>query len=100
MIRSIRTFLTELRKVIDIEEAYLFGSYARGDWVRESDVDLIIVSSDFRDMKFTERLDLVNEISWRLKITPPLEVIPLTPEELRRGSVVVDDARRYWIRVL
>ena len=85
--------------MISIEEAYLFGSYARGDWLKESDLDLIVLSTDFRNMKFTERLDLVNEIAWRLRITPPLEVIPLTPEELEKGNVIIRDARKYWIRI-
>ncbi len=85
--------------MISIKEAYLFGSYARGDWLKESDLDLIVVSTDFRNMKFTERLDLVNEIAWRLRITPPLEVIPLTPEELRRENVIISDAKKYWVKI-
>ncbi len=85
--------------MISIKEVYLFGSYARGDWLKESDLDLIVVSTDFRNMKFTERLDLVNEIAWRLRITPPLEVIPLTPEELRRENVIISDAKKYWVRI-
>ncbi len=85
--------------MISIKEVYLFGSYARGDWLKESDLDLIVVSTDFRNMKFTERLDLVNEIAWRLRITPPLEVIPLTPEELRRENVIISDAKKYWVKI-
>ncbi len=99
VIRSVKAFISELRKVVEVEEAYLFGSYARGDWLKLSDIDLIVVSKDFRDMRFTERLDLVNEIAWKLRISPPLEVIPLTPEELARGGVLIEDAKRYWIKV-
>ncbi len=100
MLETVRTFLRELGRVVRLEGAYLFGSYARGDWLRESDVDLVVVSPDFRGMGFAERLDLVNGLAWRLRLRPHLEVIPLTPEELERGNVVVRDAKRYWIRLL
>ncbi len=99
VIKSVKAFISELRKAVEVEEAYLFGSYARGDWLKWSDIDLIVVSRDFKDMKFTERLDLVNEIAWKLRISPPLEVIPLTPEELAKGGVLVKDAKKYWIKV-
>ncbi len=99
VIESVKLFLSELSKVIRVEKAYVFGSYARGDWIRESDVDLIVVSSDFEGMRMTKRFDLVNEIAYKLEISPPLEVIPLTPEELERGSVIVRDAKSYWIEI-
>ena len=54
--------MEELSKRVRVEEAYLFGSYARGTWIKTSDVDLVVVSPDFRGMPYLERLDLINEI--------------------------------------
>ena len=34
----------ELRKQFDIHRVVLFGSYARGDWDEESDVDLLVIT--------------------------------------------------------
>jgi len=31
---------------------------------------------------YLERLDLINEIQWKLNIRPFIEAVPLTPEEL------------------
>jgi len=87
---------------VKVEEAFLFGSYARGDWLKYSDVDLVIVSSSFRGLRYIDRLDLVYRLEWRPGITPWIEVIPLTPEELRsrmESSAVLRDASRYWVRV-
>lgn len=87
---------------IRVEEAYIFGSYARGDYLEESDVDLVIVSSSFEGMRFMDRLDLVYRIAWRLRLSPWIEAIPLTPGEARervKGSYVLRDASRYWVRV-
>ena len=85
-----------------MKEAYLFGSYAKGTWLKSSDVDLVVVSEDFRGMRFLERLDMINELQWKAQIRPFVEVIPLTPEEFEerlRESAVLRDASKYWIKI-
>lgn len=87
---------------VRVAEAYLFGSYARGDWIEESDIDLIVVSPDFQGMRWLDRLDLATKVWLRLGLEKWVEVFPYTPEEFkkaREGSVVVRDAERYWIKV-
>lgn len=47
--RTVRTFIDHLKKEASlsrkIEEIYLYGSYARGDYDEDSDVDLCLVAS-------------------------------------------------------
>ena len=43
---------------IDITKAYLFGSYVNGKNNKDSDVDLAIIISDFKD-KFTMQVKLL-----------------------------------------
>ncbi|MEM1930111.1 MAG: nucleotidyltransferase domain-containing protein [Thermofilaceae archaeon] len=91
-----------LSRRIRVREAYLFGSYAKGTWLKTSDVDLVIVSEDFRGMRFLDRLDLINELQWKAGIRPFVEAIPLTPEEFAerlRESAVLRDASKYWIKI-
>ncbi|MEB3851474.1 MAG: nucleotidyltransferase domain-containing protein [Desulfurococcales archaeon] len=90
------------RRGVRVEAAYLFGSRVRGDWLVSSDVDLVIVSPGFRGLRYLERLDLVERVQWEEGIAPHVEAVPLTPEELAerlRGSAVLRDASRYWVRV-
>ncbi|ADC66542.1 DNA polymerase beta domain protein region [Ferroglobus placidus DSM 10642] len=88
------------KRGIKISGIYLFGSYARGDYLKRSDIDLIVVSDDWEGVAFLKRLDIVNEIIWKEKLGN-VEVIPVTTEELKRKeSIVLRDARKYWIRVL
>lgn len=47
MIERVEAFLHHMGDELDIERAYVFGSRAREDYGDWSDVDLIIVSSDF-----------------------------------------------------
>ena len=48
----------------DLVSLVLFGSYARGDYTRESDIDLLVVLEDFEDRLEVHRLlDRVEELS-------------------------------------
>jgi len=85
------------QKGIEVEEVYLFGSYARGDFVRWSDVDLVIISEDFSGVEFLDRLSMIYRV-----ISFDASVVPVTREELNRKvkeSTVLKDASRYWIKV-
>ncbi|TCL74130.1 nucleotidyltransferase [Hydrogenispora ethanolica] len=44
---AIREYVSELSKEIPVQKAVLFGSYARGNYDRDSDVDLAIFSDYF-----------------------------------------------------
>lgn len=59
----------------------LFGSRARGDHLRTSDVDLIIISEGFAGMNFLKRMRHVLAL-WDGDI--PLEPLCYTPEEFAR----------------
>lgn len=101
VINAIRKLVGKLEeKGIHVEKVYLFGSYARGDWLTTSDVDLVIVSKDFEGIPFNKRLDIINEIIWEERIKPYIEALPYTPKELEkkvRGKTLLMDASRYWI---
>ncbi|MFQ6089639.1 MAG: nucleotidyltransferase domain-containing protein [Candidatus Methanofastidiosia archaeon] len=75
---EIELFVEKLKKEINIEEFILFGSRARGDNLENSDVDLIIVSKDFRGIPFFERMDKLI-LLWDSPLD--LEVLCYTPEE-------------------
>ncbi|WP_288007420.1 nucleotidyltransferase domain-containing protein, partial [Thermofilum sp.] len=42
--------------------AYLVGSRARGDYLRDSDIDIILVVKGVRKLNFLERLQLFTDI--------------------------------------
>ncbi|NLW48945.1 MAG: nucleotidyltransferase domain-containing protein [Firmicutes bacterium] len=44
---AVREYITELSKEIPVQKAVLFGSYARGNYHQDSDVDLAIFSDYF-----------------------------------------------------
>jgi len=103
ILRAVDRLLSALEAAgFRVAEAYLFGSYARGDWLVDSDVDLVVVSPDFAGIRWPERLDIAARLQLRLELGRWVEVLPYTPEEFeeaRRRSAVLRDAERYWIRV-
>lgn len=104
VVEAIRKLVKELseNEGIAVEKAYLFGSHAKGSWIKTSDVDLVIVSRDFEGVSFLKRLDVVNRVQWRAGIRPFIEAIPLTPNELKERaerSAVLRDASKYWIEI-
>jgi len=101
----------EARKLIDllesegirVEAAFLFGSRARGDAIAASDIDLVVVSEDFKRIKYIDRLELIYSLEWRHGIKPWIEVIPLAPEELEEklsAPTIIRSASRYWKRII
>ena len=44
---AVREYIAELSKEIPVQKAVLFGSYARGNYHQDSDVDLAIFSDYF-----------------------------------------------------
>lgn len=66
---------------IHAEGVILYGSYAAGTAGEESDIDLVIISSDFARYDFPERLSFLSRAT--LHIDAPLEAIGYTPDEIQ-----------------
>ncbi|MCE4599233.1 MAG: nucleotidyltransferase domain-containing protein [Desulfurococcales archaeon] len=77
---------------------YLFDSHARGDYMVDSDVDIVVVSDVFKGMDHPSRVQLVRSI------LPPhigFDIIALTIDEFqdKRSKPFFKDISRYWIRI-
>jgi len=81
LISALGDFKQKLQKKIDIKKMVLFGSYARGDYKKHSDVDLIIVSPNFKKIRFPKRSwDFYN--LWNIDL--PVDYLCFTPEEFEK----------------
>ena len=84
---------------IEVDEAILFGSSARNDRLIDSDVDLIVISHDFKQMSVFQRF-LILQKNWKEKVE--LEAFGFTLEEfekLKDKSIVLQEAAEYGIRI-
>lgn len=78
---ELRRFKERLSQRFCVTKMILFGSRARGDHLKTSDVDLIVVSPDFAGIPFLQR---IREISALWESDLALEVLLYTPEEFVR----------------
>ena len=72
MPKEIKSLLEKLKSGLkqiygeQFKEAYLFGSYARGDYEPDSDIDVLIVLSDFE--KYGAELKRTSELIGNLSL--------------------------------
>jgi|SRR3989344_5372505 len=74
-------FKNKVNNDIPIDKMIFFGSRAVGGWKRDSDVDLIIVSPNFKSMDFFERGAKMYDY-WNLEY--PVDFLCYTPKEFKR----------------
>ncbi|MBI4237673.1 MAG: nucleotidyltransferase domain-containing protein [Deltaproteobacteria bacterium] len=82
IIQVVRCYLASLANDFRITQAYLFGSYAQGTAREESDIDVALVSEDFRDKSEMELLGYLSQKT--IPVHTGLEVLAFTPEELEQ----------------
>lgn len=77
--------ISRLVKGFNAEQAWLFGSYARGDASTDSDVDILIVVNESKEPRYKR-----NQAARRLvkDITAPKDIIVMTKDEWELGALV------------
>ena len=77
IMKSINKYIEKISKYYKIETIILFGSYAKGTQNKDSDIDIAIISSDFKDI-FDDMADLIG-YTW--KIDTRIEPHPISKED-------------------
>lgn len=85
--KVIHFYKQDLEKKIRIDRIILFGSYAKGNTHKDSDIDLVVLSDDFKKMTTDRRLDLLqrerrNPQTWDYG----MDIFGFTPEEFAKAS--------------
>ena len=86
--KTIQIFLREVGKKYSIIGAYIYGSFAKGTSHKWSDIDLAIISPDFSDDLFEDRLYLMR---LAISIDDRIEPRPFRKESFNRNDPLVDE---------
>jgi predicted nucleotidyltransferase len=81
---------------ISVQKAILFGSYARNTESDESDIDLVIVSRDFRGKDIFEKAALTRGVHRELlqRIDKPFDILYYSDTEWEEGNSLMIHAAR------
>lgn len=99
VVKQLIDFRTELNKSIPINRMILFGSRVKGKLHRDSDIDLIIVSPEFRRLNFFKRGAKMYDY-WSLDY--PVDFLCYTPKEfdkLKKQITIVREAIKEGIEI-
>ena len=80
-VKIAKKFAEKIKKKFKVEKIILFGSRARGDNLKYSDYDFIIVSNDFQNKPFILRASYLYDY-WNEKVD--MEPICYTPKEFEK----------------
>lgn len=70
----------ELKKEIPVAKILLFGSYAKGNYRKDSDIDVLVVSPYFKEGNYISHMQYLFRAA--SKVSSRLEPIPVTPAEI------------------
>ncbi|MFQ6082621.1 MAG: nucleotidyltransferase domain-containing protein [Candidatus Aminicenantia bacterium] len=84
VIKIINKYIRIISKDISVERVILFGSYVRGDYDRESDIDLAVISPDFSKKDYLENIQYLYRIGSDMEEI--IEALPYTSEEYENAD--------------
>lgn len=93
----INEYAVNLGNKLRIKKIILFGSASRGRLGRDSDLDIIVLSEDFKKMGFLKRLELLSRARCGNSRRVAMDIIGYTPSEfgeLSKKSAVLGEARQ------
>ena len=90
----LKTLLKE--RGIDVEKIVVFGSYAKSKEKEDSDIDIMIVSKDFRNKDIFQRVELTRGIHRKLidEIMKPFDIMYYSDKEWVAGNSLIINAAK------
>ncbi|MBX3043888.1 MAG: nucleotidyltransferase domain-containing protein [Candidatus Kapabacteria bacterium] len=98
IIEKIRKFVEYLEKSqIPVEEALIFGSYAKGTYNKWSDIDVAIVSDKFEGSRYYDLEKMTDAI---FAIDTDISPLPFRPEDFNTSDLFVKEIMKHSYRIV
>ena len=95
---TVLTILDQYRRALEnygirSNQIILYGSFSHGVAREGSDIDVVIISTDFEGKDFWQRVDVLAEAL--CDVRKPIEAIGMTPDEWKSAdSLIVEFAKQ------
>jgi predicted nucleotidyltransferase len=96
VIASVNRFLAVVRERLRVEAAYLYGSQATGCARPWSDIDVAVISPDFSDDLFQDRIALMRLAA---TIDDRIEPQPFTPDRFGPNDPLASEISQNGVRL-
>ena len=83
-----KSYVKKLESKLPVKKALLFGSAARGKMNKNSDIDIIVISDNFKKMKLINRLVFLSRFRGEEFLDWPMDILGYTPKEFEKLSKV------------
>lgn len=91
VIFKIKKYISLLKKNdYRIQKVYLYGSYAKGNYHKDSDIDLLLVSKDFTGNRFKDSLKLMK---LGFDVDSRIEPMPYRPQDFKDSDPLVVEVK-------
>lgn len=88
VLRIVADFKKSLElKSIKVKGIILYGSYASGKFKEGSDIDILVISDDFKNKNYWERIDILSDVIY--EVFKPIEAVAMTSDEWERGDSMI-----------
>ncbi len=94
----INSYLADLSQEIKVDKAVLFGSYAKGTYHEDSDIDLAIFTDSLKDLERVEGIKYLLKKARKYR-TVDLQPIPFTNQDYDAPLGIVEEIIRTGIEV-
>ena len=98
VLATVKRFKNALESInIRVDQLILFGSHAEGTAREDSDIDLVVISSNFSDKSYWERINILTDAIYQ--VFAPIEASAFTPDEWKSEKSLISDYAKNGILV-
>lgn len=78
---------------ITVDKIIVFGSYAKANYTKDSDVDIAIISRDFNEKDVFQKAEMLKGLKWTLveKFELSFDIVPVSLKQWQESSSLVVD---------
>ena len=101
---TVERFKHSLKELdINVERMIMFGSHAKNMADVHSDIDVLVISDDFKNMDLLKRQEIIGLALARAKILEPIEALGYTEAEYdskNEGTFIGDEVKLKGVQVV
>lgn len=90
--KIIYEYLSDVGKNIKIDRAYLYGSYAKGNFNEYSDLDIAIFSDSFKGLSFVDAITFLLSLARKYRDVC-IEPVAFTTSDLQEDNPFINEIR-------